>query len=159
MYKTDDTVVYKGHGLVRVSGIRRKKLESGEDTFYILKSLRAILSHTRMLVAFENADEVLRYPMKKKEAREIIAILGEPAEELPGDPRDRMELIDEVMERNDIRELAALVRDYRETKMLNIERMEMKKVKGISRNIAEELCNVLNITRASLRGKLFVRIR
>lgn len=157
MFKKDDTVLYKGHGLVKIAGMPKKTLDEIEETYYLLKSARSSLIQTKLLVRVKGSEEVLRYPVSEQEAKELLDVLGEEAPELPEDPRERMQIIDETLERGDIREHAALVRDYRESGVVNMERPEVKKVKAISRNLAEELCHVLKVNRASLRGKLFVK--
>ena len=157
MFNKGDIVVYRGHGLVRVMGMPKKRIGDTVETFYMLRSARAPLSQTKLMVRVEGAEKVLRPPMSEAEAKEILDILGEEAAELPDDPRERMQIIDEILARNDVKEQASLVRDYRESRIANMERPEVKKVKATSRNLAEELCHVLKINRAALRGKLFTK--
>ena len=157
MFSIDDTVVYKGHGLVKIMGIPKKRYGYTVDVYYMLRSPRTTLSQTKLMVKVQGAEKVLRFLVSEQEANEILDILGGDSTELPDDSRERMQIIDEVVEKNDINELAALIRDYRESRVGNLERPEIKKIKAISRNIAEELCHVLKVNRASLRGKLFVR--
>ena len=160
MFNIGDTVVYKGHGLVKVVGIPKSRLEgagAGEEAYYMLKSARTPLSGTKLLVKESGAEKVLRYPMSSEGAKELVALLDEEAAELPEDHMERMRILDEIADRNDWKELAALVRDYRESKLLNLDRVEIKRIKAISRNLAEEICYVLKMNRPALKGKLSIR--
>ncbi|MCX6339066.1 MAG: hypothetical protein NTX71_04000 [Candidatus Aureabacteria bacterium] len=160
MFNIGDTVVYKGHGLVKVVGIPKSRLEgagAGEEAYYMLKSARTPLSGTKLLVKVSGAEKVLRYPMSSEGAKELVALLDEEAAELPEDHMERMRILDEIADRNDWKELAALVRDYRESKLLNLDRVEIKRIKAISRNLAEEICYVLKMNRPALKGKLSIR--
>lgn len=160
MFNIGDTVVYKGHGLVKVVGIPKSRLEgadAGEEAYYMLKSARTPLSGTKLLVKMSGAEKVLRYPMSSEGAKELVALLEEEAAELPEDHMERMRILDEIADRNDWKELAALVRDYRESKLLNLDRVEIKRIKAIARNIAEEICYVLKMNRPALKGKLSIR--
>ena len=157
MFNVGDTVMYKGHGLVKIVGKARKNFDGIDEDYYVLRSARSPMVQTKMMVKASGAEKVLRYPMSADEAKGIIELLGETPAELPDDPKERMQILDEVLERNDVREFATLVKDYRESVLLNFERSEIKRIKAISRNLAEELCYVLKTNRASLRGKLFVK--
>lgn len=164
MFKIGDTLVYKGHGLVKVASIpRTTKLSAAgrdipaEESYYVLKSARTPLAETKMMVKVDGAERVLRYPLSAEEAKELIEVAAGEAAELPEDHMERMHIIDEVMSRNDIKELAALVRDYRESKLLNLDRIEIKKIKAIARNIAEEICYILKTTRAALKGRFTIK--
>ncbi len=157
MFKADDTVVYKGHGLVKVTGKARKNFDGIEEEYYLVKSARLPIMQTKMMIKVDGAENVLRYPVSKEEAKEILDILGGEPAELPEDSKERMQILDDILQRNDAKELAALIRDYRETNLLNLERPEVKKLKSVSRNLAEELCHSLKVHRAALRGKLYVR--
>jgi len=160
MFNIGDTVVYKGHGLVKVVGIPKSRLEgtdAGEESYYMLKSARTPLSGTKLLVKVNGAEKVLRYPMSGEEAKELITLIDEEAAELPEDHMERMRILDEIADRNDWKELAALIRDYRESKLLNLDRVEIKRIKAIARNLAEEICYVLKVNRPALKGKLSIR--
>jgi len=160
MFNIGDTVVYKGHGLVKVVGIPKSRIEgadAGEETYYLLKSARTPLSGTKLLVKVGGAEKVLRYPMSGEEAKELIKLTEEEAAELPEDHMERMRILDEIADRNDWKELAALMRDYRESRLLNLERLEIKRIKAIARNLAEEICYVLKVNRPALKGKLSIR--
>jgi RNA polymerase-interacting CarD/CdnL/TRCF family regulator len=157
MFSVDEMLIYKGHGLVRVVGITKKKVGEPGGTYYMLKSARAPLSQTKLMVNVQGAEQVLRYLLNKTQAQELLDVLADTPAELPEDPRERMQILDEILQGKDMKEMAAIVRDYRESKLLNIERPEHKRVKAISRNLAEELCYVLGVTRAALRGKLYAR--
>jgi RNA polymerase-interacting CarD/CdnL/TRCF family regulator len=160
MFNIGDTVVYKGHGLVKVVGIPKSRIEGAEgggETYYMLKSARTPLSGTKLLVKVSGAEKVLRYPMSSEGAKELVALLEEEAAELPEDHMERMRILDEIADRNDWKELAALVRDYRESKLLNLDRVEIKRIKAIARNIAEEICYVLKMNRPAIKGKLSIR--
>ena len=157
MFNVNDTLVYKGHGLVKIIGKTRKDFDGVVENYYLFKSSRTPMMQTKMMVKLDGAEKVLRHPISEQEAGEVLEILGGAVEELQEDPKERMEMLDEILDRNDIKEFAALVRDYRESRLLNLERPEIKRVKAISRNIAEELCFVLKINRSAIRDKLFVR--
>jgi RNA polymerase-interacting CarD/CdnL/TRCF family regulator len=160
MFAIGDTVVYKGHGLVKVVGIPKSKIEgagAGEEAYYMLKSARTPLSGTKLLVKVSGAEKVLRYPMSNDEARELIKVMEDEAAELPEDHMERMRILDEIADRNDWKDLAGLTRDYRESKLLNLERVEIKRIKAIARNLAEEICYVLKVNRPALKGKFSIR--
>ncbi len=160
MFNIGDTVVYKGHGLVKVVGIPKSRLDgidAGEEIYYMLKSARTPLSGTKLLVKVSGAERVLRYPISAEEAKGLIALVEEEAAELPEDHMERMRILDEIADRNDWKELAALVRDYRDSKLLNLDRVEITRIKAIARNLAEEICSVLKMNRPALKGKLSIR--
>ena len=163
MFTIDDTVVYKGHGLVKVVGVPHQRTTdaagtaAGADTYYVLHSARTPLSATKLMVRSQGAERVLRYPVSPDEAKKLLATAGEEAAELPEDHKERMRIIDVVVEKNEWNELAELVRDYRESKVMNLERDEVKRIKSIARNLAEEICHVLKTNRPSLHGKFSIR--
>ncbi|MEJ2744492.1 MAG: CarD family transcriptional regulator [bacterium] len=160
MFNIGDTVLYKGHGLVKVVGIPKSRfggIEAAEEIYYMLKSARTPLSGTKLLVRVNGADRVLRYPISVDDAKGLIALLEEEAAELPEDHMERMRILDEIADRNDYNELAALVRDYRESRLLNLDRVEITRIKAIARNLAEEICYVLKVNRPALKGKLSIR--
>jgi RNA polymerase-interacting CarD/CdnL/TRCF family regulator len=160
MFNIGDTVVYKGHGLVKVVGIPKSRfngIDSGEEIYYMLKSARTPLSGTKLLVKVDGAAKVLRYPITIDDAKGLIALLEEESAELPEDHMERMRILDEIADRNDWKELAALVRDYRESRLLNLDRVEITRIKSIARNLAEEICYVLKVNRPALKGKLSIR--
>jgi len=164
MFSIGDTLVYKGHGLVKVAAIPQTTKLSGagegvevKELYYVLKSARTPLVATKLMVKVEGAERVLRHPMSEEEARTLIGVAAEEPAELPEDHMERMRIMDEIVERNDMRELAALVRDYRESKLLNLDRVEIKRIKAVARNIAEEICHVLRINRVALKGKFSIR--
>lgn len=160
MFNIGDTVVYKGHGLVKVVGIPKSRIdgiEAGEETYYMLKSARTPLSGTKLLVKVNGAERVLRYPVSSEQAGALIVLLEEGAAELPEDHMERMRILDEIADRNDCKELAALVRDYRESRLSNLDRVEITRIKAIARNLAEEICYVLKVNRPALKGKLSIR--
>jgi len=163
MFAIGDIVVYKGHGLVKVAAMPRVRSAGGpegggqEGIYYLLKSARTPLVETKLMVKAEGAEKVLRYPMSPEDAQKVIEAAGGESEDLPEDHKERMHIIDGITEKNDPGELAALVRDYRESKLLNLERVEIKRIKAIARNLAEELCHVLKINRAALHKKFSIR--
>jgi RNA polymerase-interacting CarD/CdnL/TRCF family regulator len=164
MFAIGDTVVYKGHGLVKVVAMPETTKLSGagdgvevKEHYYVLKSARTPLVATKLMVKVEGAEKVLRYPLSEEEAKKLIEVAAEEAAELPEDHMERMRIMDEIVDRNDVRELAALMRDYRESKLLNLDRVEIKRIKAVARNIAEELCHVLKINRVALKGKFSIR--
>lgn len=163
MFNIGDTVVYKGHGLVKVVGIPRQRISdpsagpAGGETYYLLHSARTPLSATKLMVRTEGAERVLRYPVSQEGAKRMIAVAEEEPAELPEDHKERMRIIDVILEKNDWAEFAGLVRDYRESKLLNLERDEVKRIKAIARNLAEEICHVLKVNRPSLHGKFSIR--
>lgn len=164
MFEIGDTLVYRGHGLVKVAAIpTTTKLGSAPDgadvteTYYVLKSARTPLATTKLMVRVDRAEGVLRTPVGEEEARALIEAASTEAAELPEDPKERVRILDAITAMGDIRELASLVRDYRETKLLNLERTEVKRIKAIARDIAEEICHVLKVKRAALKGKFTIR--
>lgn len=163
MFNIGDTVVYKGHGLVKVAGVPKKKLSelhegaSGEELYYILRSARTPLMATKLMVKVDGAERVLRYPVTEDEGKKVIQVAVEESAELPEDHMERMRIIDSIVEKNDVNELAALIRDYRESKLPNLERDEISRIKSVARNIAEELCYILKINRPGLKGKFSIR--
>jgi len=163
MFSVDDIVFYRGHGLVKVTGVTKKKpgdAQEGipeEDAYYILKSARTPLMATKLMVKVEGAEKALRYPIDAEQAKKTIEVAGEESAELPEDHKERIKILEALAEKNDIFELAALVRDYRESKLLNLERDEINRIKAIARNIAEELCYALKTNRSSLHGKFSIR--
>lgn len=159
MFNIGDTIVYKGHGLVKVVGVphpRPQEFAAG-DTYYILHSARTPLSGTKLMVRAQGAEQVLRFPVSPEEAKKMLATASEEAAELPEDHKERMRIIDVIVEKNDWNELAGLVRDYRESKLVNLERDEVKRIKAIARNLAEEICHVLKTNRPALHGKFSIR--
>jgi RNA polymerase-interacting CarD/CdnL/TRCF family regulator len=163
MFTIGDTVVYKGHGLVKVVGIPHQRMTDssgtvvGSDTYYVLHSARTPLAATKLMVRTQGAERVLRFPVSAEEAKRMIATAGEEAAELPEDHKERMRIIDAVVEKNEWNELAALVRDYRESKLTNLERDEVKRIKAVARNLAEEICHILKTNRPALHGKFSIR--
>jgi RNA polymerase-interacting CarD/CdnL/TRCF family regulator len=159
MFDIDDTIVYKGHGLVKVVGVPHPRPADapGGDTYYILRSARTALSGTKLMVRAEGAERVLRSPVSREEAKRMLATAGEEAAELPEDHKERMRIIDVIVEKNDWNELAGLVRDYRESKLVSLERDEVKRIKAIARDLAEEICHVLKTNRPALHGKFSIR--
>lgn len=159
MFNIGDIVVYKGHGLVKVVGVPhpRPADAAGTDTYYILHSARTPLSATKLMVRSQGAERVLRSPVSADEAKKMLETAGAEAAELPEDHKERMGIIDVVVEKNDWDELAALVRDYRESTLMSLERDEVKRIKAIARNLAEEICHVLKTNRPALHGKFSIR--
>ncbi|MCX6355827.1 MAG: hypothetical protein NTZ78_13125 [Candidatus Aureabacteria bacterium] len=163
MFVIDEIVVYKGHGLVKVVGMPKKKLSElhegapGEEAYYVLRSPRTPLMGTKLMVRVEGAERVLRYPMTAEQAKKVIEVMGEESSDLPEDHKERMQIMESIVEKNDVNESASLVRDYRESKLLNLERDEINRIKAIARNIAEELCYILRINRTALHGKFSIR--
>ncbi|MCX6357013.1 MAG: hypothetical protein NT045_03910 [Candidatus Aureabacteria bacterium] len=163
MFNAGDIVVYRGHGLVKVVGMPKKRLSElqegavGEEIYYMLQSARTPLMATKMLVKVEGAERVLRYPVSPDEAKGIITLMSEESADLPEDPKERMQILESIVDKNDVRELASLVRDYRECKLLNLDRVEITRIKAVARNIAEEICHALKINRMTLKGKFSIR--
>lgn len=159
MFSVGDTVVYKGHGLVKVIGIPHQRAadDAGADTYYMLHSARTPLAATKLMVRAQGAERVLRCPVTPDEAKQLLATVSEESAELPEDHKERMRIIEAVLEKNDWNELAALVRDYRESKLTTLERDEVKRIKAIARNLAEEICYVLKTNRLTLHGKFTIR--
>ena len=159
MFSIGDTIVYKGHGLVKVVGVPRQGSAdgAGPETYFVLHSARTPLAATKLMVRAQGAERVLRFPVSPDEARRMLEIASEESAELPEDHKERMRIIDAVVSRNDSNELAALVRDYRESKLLSLERDEVKRIKAVARNLAEEICHVLKTSRPALHGKFTVR--